>query len=58
MVVVVAALFALVHFRPVEFPGLFAIGIVFGVAALRTGRLGMPIAVHAGFNAVGIAQAL
>lgn len=58
VVVVVAALFAVVHFRPVEFPGLFAIGIVFGVAALRTHRLGMPIAIHAGFNAVGIAQAL
>lgn len=58
VVVVVAAVFALVHFRPVEIPGLFAIGLVFGVAALRTDRLGMPIAIHVGFNAVGIAQAL
>ncbi len=33
-------LFATVHFRPIEIPGLFVIGLVFGVAALRTGRLG------------------
>jgi uncharacterized protein len=58
VVVAVAALFALVHFRPVEIPGLFAIGLVFGWAALRTDRLGMAIMIHAGFNAVGIAQAL
>jgi membrane protease YdiL (CAAX protease family) len=58
VVVAVAAVFAVVHFRAVEIPGLFAIGLVFGWAALRTDRLGMAIAIHAGFNAVGIAQAL
>lgn len=57
-VVGVAALFALVHFRPIEIPGLFVIGLVFGFAALRTGRLGMAIMIHAGFNATGILQAL
>jgi uncharacterized protein len=56
-VVVVAAWFALIHFRPVEYPGLFAIGLVFGVCALVTGRLGMCIAAHVGFNAVGLALA-
>jgi uncharacterized protein len=56
-VVVVAAWFALIHFRPVEYPGLFAIGLVFGVCALVTGRLGMSIAAHVGFNAVGLALA-
>lgn len=58
VVVAVAAVFAIVHFRPVEIPGLFAIGLVFGVAALWTGRLGMAMTIHAGFNAVGIVQAL
>ena len=58
VVVSVAALFALVHFRPIEIPGLFVIGLVFGFAALRTGRLGMAIMIHAGFNASGILQAL
>jgi membrane protease YdiL (CAAX protease family) len=58
VVVAVAAVFAVAHFRPIEYPGLFAVGLVFGVAALWTGRLGMAIAIHAGFNAVGIVQAL
>ncbi len=58
VVVGVAAVFALIHFRPVEYPGLFAFGLVLGVCALRTGRLGMPIAAHVGFNASGLAVAL
>ena len=40
-VVAVAAFFALIHFRWVEFPGLFVFGLILGVCALRTGRLGM-----------------
>jgi uncharacterized protein len=58
VVVMVALVFALAHFRPIEIPGLFAIGLVFGVAALRTGRLGMAIMIHVGFNATGILRAL
>jgi len=50
----VAAVFALVHFRPIEFPGLFVIGLVFGWAALRSGRLGPAIMVHVGFNLTGL----
>ena len=53
--ILVAALFALVHFSPVEYPGLFLVGLVFGVCALRTGRLGMGILAHAAFNATGLA---
>jgi uncharacterized protein len=53
-VVVVAAFFALIHFRWVEFPGLFLFGLVLGVCALRTGRLGMSIAAHMAFNATGL----
>jgi membrane protease YdiL (CAAX protease family) len=58
VVIGVAAVFALIHFRPVEYPGLFAFGLVLGVCALRTGRLGMPIAAHVGFNAAGLVVAL
>lgn len=53
-VVVVAAFFALIHFRWVEFPGLFVFGLILGVCALRTGRLGMSIAAHLAFNATGL----
>jgi membrane protease YdiL (CAAX protease family) len=50
----VAALFALVHFRPIEFPGLFAVGLLFGWAALRWDRLGPAIMIHVGFNLTGL----
>jgi membrane protease YdiL (CAAX protease family) len=53
-VVGVAAWFALVHFRPVEYPGLFLFGLVLGVCALRTRRLGLPIVTHMAFNATGL----
>lgn len=58
VVVAVAAVFALIHFRPVEYPGLFAAGIVFGIAAAVTGRLGMAITTHVGFNLAGLLSAL
>ncbi len=57
-VVLVAAVFALVHLRPIEFPGLFAVGLVFGVCAWWTGRLGMAVAAHVGFNFIGLLLAL
>jgi membrane protease YdiL (CAAX protease family) len=53
----VAAIFALVHFRPVEYPGLFAFGLVVGACALLTGRLGMSIVTHMAFNATGLVLA-
>ena len=53
-----SALFALVHFRPVEYPGLLVIGLVCGACALATGRLGMAIACHVGFNVTGLLLAL
>ncbi len=54
-VVAVAVFFALIHFRPVEYPGLFAFGIVVGACALATGRIGMSILTHVAFNATGLA---
>ena len=53
-VVAVAAFFALIHFRWVEFPGLFVFGLVLGTCALLTGRLGMGIVAHMAFNATGL----
>jgi membrane protease YdiL (CAAX protease family) len=53
-VVVVAGWFALIHFRPVEYPGLFVVGLVLGTCALVTRRLGMGIVAHAAFNATGL----
>ncbi len=54
VVVGVAALFAAIHFRPIEFPGLFVFGLIVGVAAKLTGRLGMSIMAHIGFNLTGL----
>lgn len=50
----VAAVFALIHFRPVEYPGLFVFGLIVGTAAQLTGRLGMSISIHIGFNLTGL----
>jgi membrane protease YdiL (CAAX protease family) len=54
VVVGVAAVFALFHFRPVEYPGLFVFGLVLGLCAQWTGRLGPAITTHVGFNATGL----
>ena len=54
-VVGVAAIFALVHFRPVEYPGLFVFGLILGTCAWRTERLAMGFMAHLAFNATGLA---
>jgi len=54
-VVVTAAFFAATHFQLLQFPGLFAFGIVLGVLAWRTGRLGPSIWAHLTFNALAAA---
>ncbi len=56
-VVVVALWFMLIHFRPVEYPGLFVFGLVAGSAFAVTGRLGLPIVTHVAFNVTGLALA-
>ena len=53
-VVLVAAWFAIIHFRAVEYPGLFAFGLVLGICALVTRRLGMGVLAHLAFNATGL----
>lgn len=49
-----AAVFAAIHLQPLQFVGLFVIGFVLSVLAVRTGRLGPSICTHAGFNAASV----
>ena len=53
-VVAVALWFALIHFQPIEIPGLFVVGLVLGACALLTRRLGMGVLAHMAFNATGL----
>jgi len=46
-----SVVFGATHFQPVLLPALATAGAVFAVSAVRTGRLGTAIAVHAAFNA-------
>lgn len=63
-VLVTSALFALAHRAGAEpvpwhaMPTLLALGLALGIAYERTGRAGVPMVMHAGFNAVNIALAL
>ena len=54
----VALLFAVIHFSPVEIPGLFVAGLGFGLGVALTGRVGPGIVTHFAFNAAGIAAVL
>lgn len=49
-----AALFAGTHFQLVQFPALFVVGAVFATVTFRSNGLGLPIAVHLGFNATTV----
>jgi uncharacterized protein len=53
-----SAWFAVIHFRPVEYPGLFLFGLVAGGGLLVTGRLGLSIVTHVAFNVTGLLLAL
>lgn len=54
----VALLFAVIHFSPVEIPGLFVAGLAFGLGVALTGRIGPGMVIHLAFNAAGMAVAL
>jgi uncharacterized protein len=47
-----AVVFGVAHFELLQLPALVALGIVLGVMAVRTKRLGLGIFTHAGFNLV------
>lgn len=53
-VVASGLLFGLAHFEAVQFAGLAVFGMVLGVLAWRTGRLGPSVAAHLSFNAVAV----
>jgi len=53
-IVVTALVFALVHFEALQFLGLAGFGVVLGMLAWRTGRLGPSIVAHMAFNTVTI----
>ncbi len=53
-VVLVAAVFALLHRHPVTFVPLFVLAVVLSVGYLRTGSLVTPTVAHALFNAVNL----
>lgn len=52
--VIGAAWFAAIHLQPVELPGLFLVGLVFGACWQRTGRLSCSVLAHVAFNATGL----
>jgi membrane protease YdiL (CAAX protease family) len=54
-IVLTAAFFAATHFQLLQFAGLFAFGLVLGVLAWRTGRLGPSIWAHLTFNVLAAA---
>lgn len=59
-VLIASTLFATVHIGavpPYGLPTLFACGLAFGLAFERTGRIGVPILMHAMFNAMNVAMA-
>lgn len=49
-----SALFAVIHFSPVEIPGLFVAGVVFGLGVVVTGRIGPGVVAHMAFNATAL----
>ena len=53
-IVLSAVVFALAHFEALQFLGLFGFGLVLGILAWRTGRLGPGIVAHMSFNAVTV----
>ena len=53
-----AVLFALIHFAPVEYAGLFVFALAVGACAAFTDGLSCPIFVQVGFNATGLLMAL
>jgi hypothetical protein len=50
-VAVATVVFGVAHFQALQLPALLLFGVVAGVLAARTGRLGPSILCHAGFNA-------
>jgi len=52
VVLITGAFFAVAHFEPLQFLGLWVVGMVLSLMAYRTRRLGMSISAHMSFNLV------
>lgn len=50
--------FAVTHPAPIEFFPLFVVGAIFGLLAIRTGRLGRSVFAHIGFNVTSVVMLL
>lgn len=57
-IVISSGIFALVHLQAVSIPGLFMFGLIAGYLRVKTGRLGLSLMFHAGFNAATVAVLL
>ena len=55
-IVVTALVFGVIHFQALQFPALFAFGLVLGIMAHRFGRLGPSIFAHMVFNGLTLAS--
>jgi uncharacterized protein len=55
--VLAAAFFAVIHFQPIELPGLFIAGLAFGLCWQKSGRIACPMLAHMAFNAAGLVLA-
>lgn len=53
-VIATAGIFGTIHYQFLQLPALIAFGLVLGVAAAVTGRLGLSIVTHAAFNATTV----
>lgn len=53
-VLIASVWFAVIHFRPVEYPGLFTFAVVAGACFLVTGRIGTAVVTHVAFNVTGL----
>ncbi|HVF73747.1 MAG TPA: CPBP family intramembrane glutamic endopeptidase [Acidimicrobiales bacterium] len=54
-IAVAAVVFGLTHYDPAALPGLVAFGVVLGVLAYRSGRLGPAVVAHIAFNTATVA---
>jgi membrane protease YdiL (CAAX protease family) len=55
-ILVVALVFAAMHFEALQLPGLFVFGAVAGTLCVKADRLGPAVLAHIGFNAVALWQ--
>lgn len=53
-VLVTSGIFASLHFQLLQLPGLFVFGLVLAGLAVATGRLGLSVFAHIGFNATTV----